>query len=155
MASKDGNAGEVRADLARLAEVLLEYYGVTQPPVPVERMLKQPPAGIGVDTAQISLVMEHGLYSHAPRLAMARPLCREISRSKGVASTLGADVRQPVSYSDVQFFARCLLMPPHWVQNMVSQGLSVEQISLQLQVPSYAVVTRLAELGLPVPGAQG
>ena len=134
------------AALATLAEKLREHYGVVEPPVPIERMLEEPPPGLGkLDLDQISSVMEHGLYSHAPRLAMARLLCREIARSKAARAHLGVDV--PIkSYAEIKFFARCLLMPSLWIQQLSEQGLSVEQISTYLQAPSYAVVTRLAEL---------
>ena len=144
-------AEAIRSDMACLAEALLRYYNVARPPVPVEQMLQEPPAGLaGIDSSKISSTMEHGMYYHAPRLAMARLLCREIVRSEAAMEMLGIDV-SPLSHTDVKFFARCLLMPPHWVRRLVEQGLSVEQIGVYLQVPSYAVVTRLAELGLPIP----
>lgn len=43
-------------------------------------------------------------------------------------------------------------MPALLVRKLVEQGLSVDQMSAHLEVPSHAVVTRLAELGLPIPG---
>jgi hypothetical protein len=142
----------VRPDLARLAEALLRYYDVTHPPVPVERMLREPPVGLsGVDLDQLSLVMEHGLYHYAPRLAMARLLCREIAHSAPAMKALETSVSPSISYADMKFFARCLLMPPGWVKTLSQQGLSVEQISTYLQVPTDTVITRLAELELPVP----
>jgi hypothetical protein len=140
-----------RPALATLAEKLCEHSGVTEPPVPIEQMLEEPPPGLDkLDLDQISSVMEHGLYSHAPRLAMARLLCREIARSKTARALLGVDV--PIkSYEAIKYFARCLLMPSHWIRQLSEQGLSIEQISTYLQAPSYAVVTRLAELDLPIP----
>jgi hypothetical protein len=154
MITKEGNpeAEAIRPDLARLAEALLRYYSVTQPPVPVERMLQEPPVGLsGVDLDKLSLVMEHGLYHYAPRMAMARLLCREITHSAPAMQALQVSVPPSISYADVKFFARCLLMPPDWVKALSQQGLSVEQISSYLQVPTDAVITRLAELELPIP----
>jgi hypothetical protein len=143
-----------RPALASLAQRLREHYGVTEPPVPIERMLQEPPPGLGkLDLDQISSVMEHGLFNHAPRLAMARLLCREIARSEAARASLGIEVTIK-TYAEIKYFARCLLIPPDWIQQLSEQGLSVEQISTYLQAPSYAVVTRLAELGLPIPEKQ-
>jgi hypothetical protein len=145
-----GNAN-VHADLTALAEILLRHYNVTQPPVPIERMMNEPPPGLGkLDPDRISVVMEHGLFSYAPRLAMARLLCREIARSSAAQASLGVDISL-LTYDDVKFFARCLLMPQQWMQSLSEQRLSVEHISHYLQAPSDAVVTRLGELGLPIP----
>ena len=136
-----------RATLLQLAESLLKYYAVDQPPVPVEEMIKNPPAGLDIDPSQTSVTMEHGLYSYEPRLAMARLLCREISTNAAVKQLLQTQVLLG-SYADVKYFARCLLMPSAWMHTLHGQGLSVEQIGEYLQVPSHAVVTRMGELGL-------
>lgn len=74
---KPGETEETWLALIRLAEVLLQYYGVTELPVPIERMLQEPPRGLDrIDPSQISTIVEHGLYSYEPRLAMARLLIR-------------------------------------------------------------------------------
>ncbi len=141
--------GDTRSALIRLAESLLRYYDVAAPPVPVEQMLKEPPAGLTViDLTLISSVMEHGLFSHEPRMAMARLLCREIAQSAAAKEILGVDVSPSISYAEMKFFARRLLMPAPWLHELVEQGLSIDQLSEHLQVPAYAVVTRLAEIGL-------
>lgn len=142
-----------RPDLIQLAEALLRYYDVVHPPVPVERMLQEPPPGLAkIDPGQISYIMEHGLYHHEPRLAMARLLYREIAGSAMAMKTLGVNALLPTSYADVKFFARCLLMPANWVRSLSGQRLSIEQIGEYLQVPPDAVITRMAELELPIPG---
>lgn len=146
------SAEAVRLNLSRLAEALLRYYSVTEPPVPIERMLKEPPAGLAaIDSNQVSYIMEHGLYRYEPRLAMARLLYREIANSATAMKALGVNVPSSISYADVRFFARCLLMPSGWITTLSQQGLSIEQISIYLQVPPDAVITRLAELELPTP----
>jgi hypothetical protein len=154
MDAESERSDATRLALIQLAEALLRQYSVTGPPVPIERMLEEPPAGLaGTSSDQVSFIMEHGLYRYEPRLAMARLLCREIARNGAVRESFGVDVSS-FSYTDLKFFARCLLMPSNWVRAMAEQKLSVEQISDRLQAPSYAVVTRLAELGLPVPGTE-
>jgi hypothetical protein len=152
MGEESEGGGATRLALIQLAEALLQHYNVTRPPVPVEQMLKDPPNGLGgIDSSRISFIMEHGLYCYEPRLSMARLLCREIARSRAVQGSFGIEVSS-YSYDDLKFFARCLMMPAGWVQTMAWQKLSVEEISDELQAPLYSVVTRLAELGLPVPG---
>jgi len=146
------NDEATRSNLARLAEALLRYYNVTEPPVPIERMLKEPPAGLtAIDSDQVSYIMEHGLYRYEPRLAMARLLYREIANSEAAMEALGVKVSSSIPYADMRLFARYLLMPADWITTLCQQGLSVEQISAYLQVPPDAVITRLAELELPIP----
>jgi hypothetical protein len=141
----------IRPNLVYLANALLQYYNVTEPPTPIERMVEEPPVGLSkLDLDKISDVMEHGLYNYAPRLAMAHFLCREIAHSQTTKKRFGVDA-SAATHSDVKFFARCLMMPSRWVYRLDRQGLSVEQISTELQTPPYAVVTRLVELGLPLP----
>jgi hypothetical protein len=141
----------IRPNLTYLANALLQYYNVTRPPTPIERMAKKPPAGLQeLDLDKISNIVEHGMYNYAPRLAIARLLCREITRSEITQERFDVDL-STATYADVKFFARCLLMPSRWVYELSRQGLSIEAISTRLQVPSYALVTRLVELGLPIP----
>ncbi len=98
---KPGETEETRSALIRLAEVLLQYYGVTELPVPIEQMLEEPPRGLDrVDSSQISTVIEHGLYSCEPRL--------------------GVDVSLSISYAG-KFFARRLLMPALLVESWSSR----------------------------------
>jgi hypothetical protein len=144
----------IRPNLTYLANALLQYYKATQPPTPIEQMIKKPPAGLGkLDLDKVSNVTEHGMYNYAPRLAMARLLCREITHNEAIMKRFGVDV-SAANYADIKFFARCLLMPSRWVYELSKQELSIEQISARLQVPSYALVTRLVELGLPLPNEE-
>jgi hypothetical protein len=149
----DTQTEAIRANLIYLANALLQYYNIVQPPTPIERIVEEPPIGLSeLDLDKISDVMEHGLYNYAPRLAMAHFLCREIAHSQVTKKRFGVDISVATN-SDIKFFARCLMMPSRWVYRLARQGLSIEQISTCLQTPSYAVVTRLVELGLPLPDA--
>lgn len=144
----------IRPNLTYLANALLQYYNVTRPPTPIEQIVAKPPPGLGkLDLDKVSNVTEHGMYNYAPRLAMARLLCREITRNETVKKRFGVDVSN-ATYADVKFFARCLLMPSRWVYELSRKGLSIEQISAHLQVPPYALVTRLVELGLILPSEE-
>jgi hypothetical protein len=150
---QDGNQEKAtRLKLCRMAERLLETYDIHHPPIPIERMLNEPPPGLQeVDPTHMSFVMEHGLHRHAPRAAMARLMCRMIIKNPKVQRALGVELEHTISYADMKFFSRVLLMPAPWVERFSQQDLSVEEISTEFQVPPYDVVTRLAELGLPIP----
>src|SRR5512134_478027 len=101
---------ETRARVNRLVNMLLERYQAIEPPVPIERMLKQPLDGLWeAHPSQISFIMGHGIYRHAPRLAEARLLYRMLSDSVP-ARQAGLDIPWPVSRRVIKYFARCLLM---------------------------------------------
>jgi hypothetical protein len=142
---------ETRARINRLVNALLERYQVTEPPVPIERMLKQPFEGLWEPhPSQISFIMGHGIYRYAPRLAEARLLYRMLSESTE-AREAGLDTPWPVSRRTVKYFARCLLMPEDWIRALPQSDRTPDAVSEIFQVTSYDAIIRLHELGLPVP----
>ncbi|CAG0935667.1 hypothetical protein TFLX_04515 [Thermoflexales bacterium] len=142
---------ETRARINRLVNTLLERYSVTEPPVPIERMLKQPLDGLwDAHPSQISFIMGHGLYRYAPRLAEARLLYRLLSDSVP-ARQAELDTPWPASRRTIKYFARCLLMPEEWIRALPPPDRTPDAVSEIFQVTSYDAVIRLAELGLPVP----
>lgn len=155
MPQNSNHEKDTRSILRQLTERLLKMYDIHQPPTPIERMLHEPPPGLNeVDPSRMSFVMEHGLHRHAPRAAMARLMCRMILKNPDVQRAWGIAFEEPVSYADMKFFSRNLLMPTAWVERLSQKGLSVEELSTEFQVPPYDVVTRLAELGLPIPDVE-
>src|SRR5512142_465942 len=107
---------ETRARINRLVTTLLERYQVSAPPVPIERMLKQPLDGLWeAHPSQISFIMGHGIYRYAPRLAEARLLYRMLADSVS-ARQGGLDTPWPASRRAIKYFARCLLMPEEWIR---------------------------------------
>jgi hypothetical protein len=142
---------ETRARINRLVNTLLERYQVTEPPVPIERMLKQPLDGLWeAHPSQISFILGHGIYRYAPRLAEARLLYRMLSDSVPVRQA-GLDTPWPVSRRAIKYFARCLLMPEEWVRALPPPDRTPDAVGEIFQVTSYDAIIRLAELGLPVP----
>jgi hypothetical protein len=142
---------ETRARINRLVTTLLERYHVTEPPVPIERMLKQPLDGLWeAHPSQISFIMGHGIYRYAPRLAEARLLYRLLADSVP-ARQAGLDAPWPVSRRTIKYFARCLLMPEDWVRALPPADRIPDTIGEIFQVTSYDAIIHLAELGLPVP----
>jgi hypothetical protein len=142
---------ETRVRINRLANALLECYHVGAPPVPIERMLKQPLDGLWeAHPSQISFILGHGIYRYAPRLAEARLLYRMLS-DNAAAREAGLDAPWPVSRRAIKYFARCLLMPEGWIRALPQPDRTPDAVGEIFQVTSYDAIIRLAELGLPVP----
>ena len=142
---------EVRQQIEHLADALLERYQVTQPPVPIERMLTEPNLNLWhIDPTELSSTIGHGLYRYAPRMAQARLLYRAISDSDE-AREHGMSVPWPASRHEIKYFARCLLTPERWIRALPDTKHDPGLISETFQVPSFDAITRLAELGLEVP----
>jgi hypothetical protein len=142
---------ETRTHLDQLADLLLERYQVTAPPVPISLMLKQPLDQLW-DTQydQISFSLGHGIYEHAPRLAEARLLYRSLADNEAAAQA-GFVAPWPVSGRAIKYFARSLLMPADWIRALPTADRTPDVIGEKFQVPPYDAIVRLAELGLPVP----
>jgi hypothetical protein len=142
---------ETRTRLDQLADLLLERYQVTAPPVPISLMLKQPIDHLW-DTQydQISFSLGHGIYEHAPRLAEARLLYRSLADSEA-AQQAGFVAPWPASGRAIKYFARSLLMPKTWIRALPTADRTPDAIGKKFQVPTYDAIVRLAELGLPIP----
>ncbi len=141
---------ETRARIEKLANALLDRYKVTAPPVPIDRMLKDPLLDLwDVDPTQLSSSFGHGIFRHAPRLASARLLYRAISESAEARKT-GLDAPWPASRREVKYFARCVLMPEAWIRGVPDKDRIIDTIAEKFQVPPFDVIVRLGELGLPV-----
>jgi hypothetical protein len=103
-----------------------------------------------VDPTELSATIGHGLYEFAPRMAQARLLYRAISDSDE-ARQHGLNVPWPASRHEIKYFARCLLLPEDWIRALPESGRTPDAIGYRFQVPAFDAITRLAELGLPVP----
>jgi len=144
---------DMRARIEKLASALLDRYKVTAPPVPIDRMLKDPLLDLwDADPAQLSSSFGHGIFRHAPRLASARLLYRAISESAEARKT-GLDAPWPASRREVKYFARCVLMPEAWIRSLPEQARVIDTIAEKFQVPPFDVIVRLGELGIHVPDA--
>lgn len=142
---------EVRQQIEQLARNLLERYNVQGPPTPIERMLQEPTLDLwSVDPSELSATIGHGLYRFAPRMAQARLLYRAICDSE-TARLHGWNVPWPASRHEIKYFARNLLMPADWVLAVPEEQRTPDNVGLIFQVPTFDAVTRLAELGLPIP----
>jgi hypothetical protein len=142
---------ETRAQIQQLARTLLERYHIDQPPVPIDRIVKQPIDDLWqAKPSQISFIIGHGIYRYAPRLAEARLLYRLLSDNTA-ARHIGLEAPWPASRREVKYFARCLLMPEDWIRALPEADRTPDAIMERFQVTPYDAIIRLAELGLPVP----
>jgi hypothetical protein len=145
----------MRQQIEDLAQALLERYQVHQPPIPIERMVSQPPLGLwSIDPDELSSTLGHGLYRFAPRMALARMLYRAICDSEA-ARAQGLSAPWPASRHEIKYFARCLLAPETWVRALPNSERTPDAISEKFQIPTFDAVTRLVELDLPVPDESG
>ncbi len=132
-----------------LATKLIQHYDFKRPPVPVEKILSDPPEGLNsVDISDLSLVFGIGEHRYEYRMAMARLLYREICRAS-------ANWSQDYPYNNdaARFFATCLLIPTSWVVKAAWRPLvTLQQLSEDFQVPDYAMASRLVQLGKRVKG---
>jgi hypothetical protein len=83
-------------------------------------------------------------------MAQARLLYRAICDSD-TARQHGLNVPWPASRHEIKYFARSLLMPEAWVRAVPESERNPDRLSERFQVPPFDAVTRLAELGLPIP----
>jgi len=139
-------------DQQRIEELtikLVEHYNFKRPPIPVEKILSDPPEGLSsVDISDLSLVFGIGEHRYEYRMAMARLLYREICRAS-------ADWEQDYPYSNdaARYFAASLLIPAQWVAKAAWRPLvTLQQLSEDFQVPDYAMSSRLVQLGKHVKG---
>ena len=114
-------------------------------------MLSEPSLDLwDVDPSELSATIGHGLYRYAPRMAQARLLYRAICDSES-ARTSGLEVPWPASRHEIKYFARTLLMPETWIRALPESKRTPDAVANQFHVPTFDAVTRLAELGLPIP----
>jgi hypothetical protein len=130
-----------------LAISVIDDYGVDNPPVPVEKILSDPPQGLQkIDISDLSLVFGVGEHEHEYRLALGRLLYRELCRT-------GNNGELPYNNDVARQFAMSLLMPHEWVRSTARRPLiSLHRLSEIYRVPEYAMASRLVQLGLRVRG---
>jgi hypothetical protein len=143
----DESGSYQQQQIETLVAAVVDGYGANGPPVPVERILSDPPHGLNrIDISDLSLVFGVGEHEHEYRLALGRLLYRELCRA-GNAGDL------PYTKEVARQFGMALLMPREWIKATARRPLiTLRQLSELYQVPEYAVASRLTQLGLRVRG---
>jgi hypothetical protein len=137
------------ADMKKLEAAVRELnhlYGVTDPPIPIERMLQHPRADMwnDVDMNDFSATFLNVSTQFAPRMSLARFLARHIARSpwglkRGLEALDGAE-------DLIHYFARMLVMPVDMVMEINAASRTPQLISLHFEVPEEDAKTRLKEI---------
>ncbi len=133
--------------LERIASELIKTYGITEPPVPVESMLKNPKGDMWdeVDVNQLSgsfLVIKDRF---SPRMSMARLLVRHIAisewgRERGLQTIFIQDEAL------IKTFGRMIVMPKELLSSLSNSARTAPMISLRFEVPEEDARLRLLEL---------
>lgn len=147
----------VQNHIDSLTNAILNHYRVHEPPVPIEKILTNPPEGIdSVDIRDMSLVFGVGEHRFEYRLALGRLLYRELCRADYRGPEHAPDeVPLPSNSNAARHFAASLLMPRAMLQNAIGDPeATLHDLSLIYQVPDYAMASRLAQLGYYVKGMQ-
>lgn len=125
---------------------VLERFEIYRPPVPVEMMLSRPLEDLWdpVDPTQMSGILFSMRQRYAPRMSSARLLARHICGSPwGEARGLSEIL---LNVDAVNAFARALIMPRDFVQQMASAGRNPTTISIAFEVPEEDARLRLLDL---------
>lgn len=140
---------EDQKNIESLAVKLIEYYEFSRPPIPVDKILYQPPEGLeSVDISDLSLVFGIGEHRYEYRMALARLLYREICRA-----SQEWEQNYPYTNNASRYFASSLLVPAQWVTKAIRKPfVTLQSLSEDFQVPEYAMASRLVQLGKRVKG---
>ncbi len=137
------------ADIQKLEQVvreLIELYGVSAPPIPIERMLQHPHPDmwIDVDMDDFSSSFLNVKTPFSPRISLARFLARQIAKSdwgakRGLKEMDGDD-------DAIYRFARIIVMPVDLVMELNAVSRTPQLVSLHFEVPEEDARLRLQDL---------
>lgn len=135
--------------LETYADELMEIFGVSEPPIPLEPILQDPPGGLWkqVDITQLSGTFLAMTSPYSPRMSVARLLARHVANSGwGKERDLGEMFTG--SKELLHAFARMLIMPRSMVKAATDGELNPSTLSLIFEAPEDDAGIRLEELGL-------
>jgi len=140
--------------LRQLALGLVEYLGVTEPPVPVEQLLRNPPPLYDDDfgvvdmfsnlwdatfarppTQRGSIFVRMDLDPEQRRYALARELLSALITSKHGRKMGLSDLLLPNLRESAEYFASQLLAPEHLIQAFQAQGGNFETFARTFNIP--------------------
>lgn len=137
------------ADTQQLEQVvreLIELYGVTAPPIPIEQMLQHPHPDMwnDVDMDDFSSSFLNIKTPFSPRISLARFLARQIAKSdwgaqRGVEALDGDE-------DAIYRFARMIAMPVDLVLELNAESRTAQLVSLHFEVPEEDARLRLQDL---------
>lgn len=125
---------------------LINEFGITAPPIPVERMLQEQHKQLwnAIDITQISTGFLKVTSPYSPRMSLARFVARMVAASEW------GQVRGLYPFSDhspvFQAFARIILMPGVMMREIGVEARTPELMSEHFQVPEEDAQRRLDDL---------
>src|SRR5688500_2761926 len=134
--------------LETITNDLINFYGIQDPPVPIESMLQRPLPDMWeeLDITKLSSSFININDYYSPRMSLARLLARHIISSdwgteRGQTS-IGADEEQ------LRAFARMLVRPASLIRVLSASARTPEWMSVHFEVPAEDAELRLNELKL-------
>ncbi|MDZ4768955.1 MAG: 16S rRNA (guanine(966)-N(2))-methyltransferase RsmD [Chloroflexota bacterium] len=134
--------------LEKIVSELMILYAITAPPIPLERMLQAPAAGMwgDIDPSNISLSFFKVDVPFSPRMSLARFLARTIATSPwGIAR--GLNTFDAIDSDEVfQRFARTIMMPASMIQELQPDARKPALMSAHFEVPEDDAALRLFDV---------
>jgi len=150
--------------LRNLAKGLLDYFGVTEPPVQVEEMLKQPPPIFDADFGVVdmysklwdatfarppsrrgSIFVRIDLEQDERRFALAREMLSALITSKHGRALGLPDLLLPHLRESAEYFARYLLIPDVLLNAYRVNGGKRQDFADRFQIPPQIASVRWAD----------
>jgi len=132
------------------ANTIMEIYEVATPPVPIETILQKPRDNMWdeLDVTQLSGSFLRLDHRYSPRMSLTRMLARHIAfstwgKGKGLDAILSQDTQDE---KWLRIFARMLVMPSVFLQDLTTSERSPNAMSLRFEVPDTDAQKRLEEL---------
>ena len=125
---------------------LINFYGIQDPPVPIESMLQRPLDDMWeeLDISKLSSSFINVNDYYSPRMSLARLLARHVVESSwGQERGLGEIAENE---EKMRAFARMLMMPSVLVKALSASARNPEWISVHFEVPVDDAEMRLHEL---------
>ncbi len=131
-----------------IAEHLCEVFDIHSPPVPIERMLQEPPPGLWseVDIRNLSgtfLTYKAG-EPFSPRMSIARLLIRHMCMSDwGARNGLGGDCEDKAK---IHALSLVMVMPRFMIDDLPASARNPKAIGMHFEVPEEDARARLLTL---------
>ena len=132
------------------ANSIMEIYEIDMPPVPIETILQKPRNNMWdeMDVTQLSGSFLSLKHRYSPRMSLTRMLARHVIFSQwGKEHGLHDIVTKDGDTEEwLRTFARMLVMPSIFLQDLTSSERNPSAMSLRFEVPDTDAQKRLEEL---------
>jgi hypothetical protein len=132
--------------LETITNDLINFYGIQDPPVPIESMLQRPLDDMWeeLDISKLSSSFINVNDYYSPRMSLARLLARHVVESSWGQERGLDEIAE--NEEKMRAFARMLMMPSVLVKALSASARNPEWISVHFEVPVDDAEMRLHEL---------